>query len=418
MGGDEQAATALRGAPPHLDVHWADAPSLRFLIRLAADLGTLPVTVLVSIRSGDRHDGSGLLGGLAGSTRGLRPKRLSAQAVSAVVTAAFPEAAPEFRNACVTASGGNPFHLREILRAARADGIPATARGAAEVARLMPESVLRSVLLRLGRVPGEGPALAAAAAILSDGAPLARAAELAGLDEETAEQAADALARAHILEPGEPLRFTHPLIGAAIRDDQPALARSRAHRKAASLLAADGAPADVIASHLIASRPAGDPETAGILDRAAENAAARGEYETARRYLVRALAEPPPPGQQPTLRLRLAVVEAALGMSGSQDRLVGALDLADDDRHRGQVLHQMARLHFARADFAAAAGAIRQALAHLGPGDPLVPSCAPASWSWPRCGPTWPLRPGRCLPSRRALTAACRTARLCSARWP
>lgn len=371
--------TALPGeAPPRPmlltvdDAQWADVPSLRFLIRLAADLSTLPVAVVIAARDGEHEAAAGYLRKLAADSRELRPGRLSAQAVAAVVTAAYPGAAPEFCLACANASSGNPFHLHEILKAAQADAIPATVRGAAEIAGLVPESVLHSVLLRLARVPGAGSSLATSVAILGDAVPLGRAATLAGLDEETAEQAADALAKARILAPGEPLSFTHPLIGAAIRDDMPALARSRAHRRAAELLAADGAPAEVVAAHLLACRPARDADAAAMLSQAAQHAAVRGEYDAARRFLARALDEEPPPDVRAELLLRLALTQAAVGVPDAVAVLTEALDVVRDGRRRAQALHALAQLQFARADFPAAAEAIREALAQLDRADPLA----------------------------------------------
>ncbi len=351
------------------DAQWADVLSLRFLIRLAADLGTLPAAVVIAARDGEQGANASYLRKLATAARELRLGRLSPAAVAAVVGTAYPGAAPEFWQACARASGGNPFYLHEIVKAAQADGIPATARGAADIAGLVPESVLHSVLLRLARVPGDGSALATAAAILGDAAPLAQAAELAGLDEETAEQAADALALARILVPGEPLSFTHPLIGAAIRDDLPALACSRAHRQAAGLLAADGAPAEVVAAHLLACRPADDADAAVILRQAAQHAAVRGEYDAARRFLERALAERLSPGLQADLRLQLALAQAAVGVPDALALLTDALESVHDGRRRAQALHALARLQFARSDFPAAAEAIREALGQLGQAD-------------------------------------------------
>jgi DNA-binding CsgD family transcriptional regulator len=354
------------------DAQWADMLSLRFLIRLSADLNTLPAAIVVAVRDGDDGPNASLLHKLASAARQLRPGRLSPQGVAAVVTAAYPGAAPEFWQACSRASGGNPFYLHEIVKAAQADGIPATALGAAEIAALVPESVLHSVLLRLARVPGAGPALAAAAAILGDAAPLAHAAALAGLDEETAERAADALARSGILVPGEPLVFTHPLIGAAIRDDLPALTRSRAHRRAAGLLAAGGTPAEVVAAHLLACRPADDADAVSILGQAAEHAAVRGEYDAARRFLERALMERPSAGPQVDLRLQLALAQAAVGVPDAPARLTDALEFVHDRQRKAQALHALARLQFARSDFPAAADAIRRALSQLDQADPLA----------------------------------------------
>jgi len=354
------------------DAQWADALSLRFLIRLAADLNILPVAIVVAVRDGDDSPNVSFLRKLASAAEEVRPGRLSSHGVAAVVSAAYPGAAPEFLFACARASGGNPFYLREVVKAAQADGIPATARGAAEIAGLVPESVLRSVLLRLGQVPGPGPALATAAAILGDAAPLTQAAALAGLDEQAAELAADTLAQARILAPGEPLSFTHPLIGAAIRDDLPALARSRAHRRAAALLAAEGAPTEVIAAHLLVCRPANDADAVSILSQAAERAAVRGEYDAARRFLERALAERPSAEPQVDLRLQLALAQAAVGVPDALARLTVALESVRDRERRAQALQALARLQFARADFPAAAAAISRALSQLGQADPLA----------------------------------------------
>ncbi|HET9971772.1 MAG TPA: AAA family ATPase [Streptosporangiaceae bacterium] len=355
------------------DAQWADVMSLRFLIRLAADLKTLPAAILVATRDSDHDANASFLRRLAASAdHELRLGRLSPQAVAAVVCAAYAGAAPEFWQACARASGGNPFYLHEIVKAAQADGIPATARGAAEIAGLVPESVLRSVLLRLAQVPGAGLALASAVAILGDAAPLAQAAELAGLDDEKAERAADALARSRILIPGEPLAFTHPLIAAAIRDDLPALARSRAHRRAARLLAAQGSPAEVVAAHLLACRPADDADAASILGEAAEHAAVRGEYDAARRFLERALAERRSAGPQADLRLQLALAQAAVGVPDAPARLTGALEFVRDRHSRAQALQALGRLQFARSDFPAAAEAISRALSQLGQADPLA----------------------------------------------
>jgi DNA-binding CsgD family transcriptional regulator len=355
------------------DAQWADLLSLRFLIRLTADLATLPAAVVVATRDGDHGQNAGFLRRLASAARELRPGPLSSAGVTAVVSSAYHGVAAEFCHACARASGGNPFYLHEILEAARADRIPATARGAAQIAGLVPKSVLHSILLRLARVPDAGPALATAVAIVGDGTPLARAAALAGLDEEQAERAADALARSLIMAPGEPLSFTHPLIGAAIRDDLPPLARSRAHRRAARLLAADGASAEVVAAHLLACRPADDARAAAILGQAARNAAAHGEYDTARRFLERALAERPGAEAEAELRLQLALAQAAVGVPDALARLTEVLDVVHDQPRKAQALHALARLQFARADFPAAAEAIRRALGQLGQvEDPLA----------------------------------------------
>ena len=51
------------------DVHWADAPSLRFLVYLAGRLEGLAATVIASVRTGDSGSDQELVGGLEGSPR-------------------------------------------------------------------------------------------------------------------------------------------------------------------------------------------------------------------------------------------------------------------------------------------------------------------------------------------------------------
>jgi hypothetical protein len=99
--------------------------------------------------------------------------------------------------------------------------------------------------------------VAAAVAVLGDGAMLRHVVGLAGMEAEHAARGADALAKAAILAPGEPLGFSHPLIASAVRADMGALARAQCHRRAAELLAAEGAPVAEVAAHLLLSSPGG-----------------------------------------------------------------------------------------------------------------------------------------------------------------
>lgn len=353
------------------DAQWSDMTSLRFLARLAVDIETLPVALVVAVRSGEPETPD-VIDDLRATARVLRPAALSEQAVTSLVGSVYPDAAPEFCRACARASAGNPFYLHALLASARADGVPATALGAGQVDGLVPASVLRSVLTRIARLPAGASLLACALAVLGDRAPLWRAGLLAGLDERAAEQAADALAGAHILLPGDPLTFVHPLIGAAIGDDMPAMARSRAHRRAAELLTVEGAPVEAIAAQLLACRPANDPAAVKTLRAAAEQAAGRGEHQAARRFLDRALAEPPPVKTRARVEVELALVEAATGAPDAVSRVAASLDLLDDPRQRAQTLQVLAWLLFTRSDFDGAADAARRAMRELDAADPLA----------------------------------------------
>lgn len=358
------------------DAHWADAPTLRLLAFLAARLSELPATLVIALRPDEPHaDGADVLERLrlhAGSAGTLRPGPLSDAAVAQLVRATFPDAAVPFAQACARATRGNPFLVRELVTSLRDDGVRPTAEQAETVERLVPDTVLRSVLVRLGRLHADAHALAGAVAVLGDGAALVHAASLAELDAAAAADAADALAAAHLLAPGEPLRFTHPLIATAVHADLAPFARARAHRAAATLLAGAGTPAEVPAAHLLACGPCADGWVVATLRRAASHARAAGEPAAAARFLARALEEPPADDDRVEVQVELALAEAAAGAAGADARLRDALALIDTPRRRAEALLGLCRLLAARADFGPAADAAEEALRQLPADDPLA----------------------------------------------
>jgi DNA-binding CsgD family transcriptional regulator len=310
------------------DAQWSDTASLRWLVYLARRLEELPVAVLVAVRTGEPEAPAELLEALATqpAVQRVRPDTLSEPASARLVRDAYGDAAePSFCRAVHEAAGGNPFLVREVLASLIADGVAPEAEQAARVARLQPESVAESVLLRLGRLPAEALALARAVAVLGTEAPLARAAALAGLSPGDAAAAADALAAAHILRPELPLDFLHPVIRSVLYQDVPAAERSLAHARAAQVLHAEGAPAIDSVVHLLAAEPAGDPAVVASLRAAV---AAEPDARRATALLRRALAEPPPAPVRAELLLELGEMEARAYEPVAIDHLTEARELA------------------------------------------------------------------------------------------
>jgi DNA-binding CsgD family transcriptional regulator len=353
------------------DAHWCDRASLAFLAYLAARAEELPLALVLAARGGEAPDSASLLNSLRthAGPRLIRPARLTEEAVGMMVAVEFPDPDPAFVHACARVSGGNPFLARELVRALRNDQVAPTTASVASVERLVPESVLQSVLVRLGRLPEPAQRLADACAVLGDGARLRHAAALAELDSEAAGQAADALAAAHVLEPGEPLQFAHPLIATAVHSDLPAFARARAHRRAAELLAADCAPVDLVAAHLLTSTPDGEESTVRLLRQAADRASARGDPAVAARLLERALAEPPRAGQRAEVLLELAAAAMQAGDPTADRHIDAALALRPD--HVGSLV-ALARLRLHQGEHAESARLIQETLDRLDPGDPLA----------------------------------------------
>jgi DNA-binding CsgD family transcriptional regulator len=276
------------------DAHWADRASLRWLVHLAARLEGVPALLAVAIREPEPGVDEPLIEQLRNQPGGLqiRPATLSSKAVARLTSeglGAQPDAS--FVRACERSTGGNPFLLRELLADLDHDGTAPTAANARGVESLGPRNVARSVLGRIGRLPGECLALATALAILGDGTVLATVAQLAGLTLVDAEGAADQLVMAGILARSERLGFAHPIVAAAVRSDLPPRRKESMHREAARLLAETDATPARIAVHLLPTEPRGDPWVFEQLLGAAGEAFSAGALEQARDYLDRVLAE-------------------------------------------------------------------------------------------------------------------------------
>jgi DNA-binding CsgD family transcriptional regulator len=356
------------------DAQWADRPSLSYLAHLAARIDELPAALVIAVRSGDEaaaQQAIDWLRDLSGASL-LRPRALSPEAVAQLTRTELPGAEPAFTRACAEISGGNPFLATELLRALRADGIAPTAASVAQVRSLVPDSVLRAVLVRLARLGEPAEKLAKAVAVLGDRAPMRLARQLAGLDAAPAEQAADALASAHVMVPGEPLRFTHPLIATSVYADIPAFARARAHRQAADLLAADGAGTDAVVAQLLLTRPDGDQRTVATLREAAARALTRGDPAAAAHLLGRALAEPPAPGDRGHVLLELANAEIEHGDHRAAQHIDEALPLFAAPGDRVRALAALGQLRFKYGEHEAAVSVLEEALELLEPDDPAV----------------------------------------------
>ena len=315
------------------DVQWADDPSLAWLGYLARRAPELALLVVLSLRSGDpdgnRDELASLLADVAVRRISLRP--LTASGVAAIVRSRLDPAADDaFCTACAELTGGNPMFVRELLEAAREAELPPRGESATALRGIAPGAVGMSVLSRLGRTGVAGVALARAVAILGPGAEVALAAELAQLDRETAELAADRLAAAQILASSRPLEFFHPLIAAAVREDLAPGARRLAHRRAAALVDRDG-PIGRVAVHLLASAPAGDAWVTDRLHAAANEALDRGAPQVAASYLRRALEEGASDEARGELLFMLGTAEWRAGQPDAILHLEQALEAAGQD---------------------------------------------------------------------------------------
>jgi tetratricopeptide (TPR) repeat protein len=353
------------------DAHWADEPSLRWLAYLAPRLEGLAAGLLVALRPGDPAAmGAPLLAVRAQAVAVLRPALLSERAVSAVVRAAAGGGAGgELCAAVYAATGGNPLYLTELLRAA--------GRGGRPLAELDPGELLAGGLEGIGRrvitrVRGLGPGafgLAQALAVLGDGCELRHAAAIAGVEMAAAARLAEGLAGADVLATGDPPRFVHPVIRDALVASLGSGERDRAHRCAARLLHADGAPPGRVAAHLAGIRPAGDGWVLARLREAARAAMDSGAPQAAAVLLGRALAEPPPLPQRAGVLREAARAEVSAGRDRAWVLLEEALRLVTGRRERAEIALEVAGAYAALFRWVDAVDVIQRALAELGGAD-------------------------------------------------
>jgi DNA-binding CsgD family transcriptional regulator len=355
------------------DLQWADPPSQRFLAHLARRLGDLRVLLAVTVReprSATVQD-KALTAALAAEPGVLtvRPAALSA-AGSAQLVAAELGGAPSaaFLDACYELTGGNPLLLRGLLTALATEGIGGTDADVPHLRRLTPDSVSRHVLLRLGRMPAAVLAAARAVAVLGTAATTARAARLAELDDAACAEAIGVLMAEHLVEGDRQLRFVYPLVRSAVYQDQAPPVRQQWHKRAARLLAAEGAPPAEMTAHLLASAASGDPWLTDQLRRAAADARGRGAPEVAAQCLERALAEPPPAAARADVLYELGAARTFHSPASAVEHLSEALELTDGWPRRGEIALALTEALALSGRFADAVTTVQNALAESGDG--------------------------------------------------
>ena len=316
------ASNLAEGRPTVLavdDVHWADAPSLRWLAVLARSLDELRVGVLCTLRSGEPAGAPELLADVlaAAPEPPVRPRALGPAASETLVRWRLPAASAGFAHACHAVTGGNPFMLGALVTQLAVDDVAPDDETAARLETFGSEQVGRVVERQLARLPSGAGALARAVAVLGPGTPLRHAAGLARLDPAAAALAADALRAAALLDEGARLTLGHPLIATTLYASLPAGERALLHADAAALLARERVDTERIALHLLRTEPAGDAGTVASLRDAASQAGLRGAPQSAAAYLRRAVAEPPPdPGDDADARLELGLVARGVHATG------------------------------------------------------------------------------------------------------
>lgn len=308
-------ATLAEQAPLLLvvdDVHWGDAPSLRFLDFLARRVPELPLMIAAGLRPHEPGAEEALLAGLAEAPEVavVRPAPLSAGAVRAIVDRGLGERTTEALAASTyEATGGNPLLVRELVRSlAAGDAAPTPAA----LRETVPASVGRLVRRRLARLDPAAAVVAGALAALGDHRDVPLLVAVSGLDTAAVRAALRVLRDAELVD-GEPPAFVHPLVRQAVADALPERDRDRIHRRAPSCCAT-AAPTTRSSCTCSRRRRWAIPWVVPFLRAAGLRALADGAPDAAVRRLQRALEEHGEQGPQAdALRLELGLAAMAAG---------------------------------------------------------------------------------------------------------
>jgi DNA-binding CsgD family transcriptional regulator len=329
------------------DLHWADTPSLRWLLYLARRLEGVPLLVAAGTRppEGEGRDPT-LVAELIADPEAatIRPEPLGLASISVLARELHglnPDEA--FCAALETATGGNPLFIGAVLDAVAREGTSPTAEHVPGLLEIGAQGVSRAVGLRLARLPSEALALLRAASVLGDGSDLRHAAALAGVEASELGPAAATLVRLDLLRRGDPLEFFHPVVRSAVYETLDVVERDAAHRAAAQLLLDAGAPPESAAGHLLRVAPQADSVVVSTLRHAAERSLAQGAAEAAIEYLTRALEEQSDPGDRAEVLVELGLAERRTNGPAAADHLHAALDLLADPTRRCAVALELGR---------------------------------------------------------------------------
>ena len=344
------------------DLHWADPDSLVLLGFLCRRLAGLPVAVIASLRPwpAAATDLAWSLGrGGNAEVEHLRP--LTEQAAAGVLQQSLGRASPpDVVGRAWRLTGGNP-----LLLGLAAGRLGVEGEGSSEAEGLAVSVVERSLVLK--RFAGLAPAgtrWAQAAAALGVEFRPELVSEVAGLDGEAAEAAAEAVWRSGLARAGRngAAEFVHPLFGQLLYEDIPPPVRSRLHARAFTALTARGMD-DIAAEHAIRANLAGDASAIRVLTETGRRALRAGAPATAASRLQAAVRLSGDGGAAALLaELGEALLEAGRGAEAASTA-VRVLESDVSLAQRVSALTMLSRARFGMGDFEGAGAALESAVA-------------------------------------------------------
>jgi ATP/maltotriose-dependent transcriptional regulator MalT len=288
------------------DVHWADAASSDVLALLLHRPPSARVLVAMAMRAGRAPDLEAALHAAVrnGSAEMVEVGPLSRRAADLLVRALR----PSVREKLYRESGGNPFYLEALARAAEANPQGRLATGMVGV----PRPVRAALAGEVDVLPARAREVLEGASVAGDPFEPELAAAAVGVTDGQALSALDELLAADLIRPtSQPrrFRFRHPLVRRAVYEGMAGGSRLAAHARTADALAARGASPSQRAHHAERAARPGDMGAVELLAEAAAETASRAPSTAAGWYgaALRLLPEGP---EHDEWRLELLRVQA------------------------------------------------------------------------------------------------------------
>ena len=322
------------------DLQWADRSSIELLdalLRRPPEGGVLIAVALRPHPADERLDAALASGERDGALARIVLGPLERDAARGLLN---PDMDPHGVAALLHDSGGNPFYLEQLARAARLR--PGTRTDDPDLAAIdaigVPPPVAMAIADELRSLAPAARQLLWGAAVAGDPFALELAAVAGECGDGETLGLIDELLRCELVRPtGTPRRFAfrHPLVRRAVYDTSTVGWRLAAHERCARALRASGASASALAHHVEHYARGGDEDAIALLTQAADAAAARAPASAARWYAA-ALAliydGPASIQRRASLLGSLAMVLAGTGrISDSRDALLELLALLPAD---------------------------------------------------------------------------------------
>jgi ATP/maltotriose-dependent transcriptional regulator MalT len=355
------------------DLHWADDASVELVSYLLRRPPRGRVLTVMAFRPAQLS--KPLEGALEASTRGPHVVRFDLEPLSDDEAHQLldPDLPNALRDELFRLSGGNPFFLEELARAARRGETKKLVSSAMSDAAV-PVAVHRALGDELVALSPRAHALIRGAAVVGDSFDVGVAATVGEVSDAEQLAALDELLAADLVRPtATPIRFRfrHPLVRHAVYESAPGGWRIGAHARAANALAALGFSVVSRAHHIDRSARLGDTAAIALLIEAGDATAGRAPataarwYEAALRLMPETTAERP---RRLELLTALAQTLAAIGrLADSRDVLLDALVLLapDDEARRSALVGRCAYVELLLGRHRDADARLRRALADL-----------------------------------------------------